>query len=155
MLLSWCTLKSSLMDDENLPVVIVWEVGNMALKCLSYTDSVLVRRSVSGPKCSPAGLNPVPSETSFLVFLLWCPTVCFPTVFLSINDEQLICEYCWLFLEMSSKICVCLCVCQVVEHCWWSVSWTWWMQGRMLWRSFWVEWFQSSLGLSGWLTGLQ
>ena len=70
MLLSWCTLKSGLMDDENLPEVIVWVVGNTALECLSYTDSVLVWISVSGPKCSPTGLNPVPSDTSFLVFLL-------------------------------------------------------------------------------------
>lgn len=56
MLLSWCTLKNGLIDDENLSVVNVCEAARQ--RPVAHCDSVPVRISVSGTKCSPAGFTP-------------------------------------------------------------------------------------------------
>lgn len=82
--------------DENLPVVFVREVGSGVLKCwlCASFDICMWAQMFLCFSCWPIeSADPVPLETWFVFFfLLWCPTQCFPLVYVNMNDGKLILE---------------------------------------------------------------
>lgn len=87
-----CTQKNGLINEENLPVVVVWEVGSKTEMCLLHTSTSHFPQCVSDLYLS---------KKHFLVFFLF-----------TVDTPSMRCQ---------SKTTVVF-VCQVVEHCWWSVS---------------------------------